>query len=175
MIYEIDPMAKPKIRTIILVGILALPMATVATASVLRPTGEAEKEVACIATDNVFQTLALILADVHLIRIKDVQIYTNDKTLLEFLTPPIKVKPTVISKVKPLFRPQFPLLDVPTGGDPFQWNILYNLLFFNRWQIKFAAKLPNTEVIYAEYIQSANRASLSGGARRLDTGVWTAP
>lgn len=159
----------------LLVGVLTNESASTATASVLLPNGATEKEISCIVAATPFQALALLLVDTRNTAIRTVQIYTNDKALFSFLTPPIRVKPTTVTKVKPLFRPQFPLLDVPTGGDPWQWNILYQLLYFNRWQIKFAAKLPNTEVIYAEYLKSATRSSLSGGARRLDAGLWTAP
>lgn len=158
----------------LLIGVLTNEAATTATASALLPKGETEKEIACVVAATSFQALALLLADTRKTAIRIVQIYTNDKALLQFLTPPIRVKPTMTTKVTPLFRPRFPLIEVPSGGDPWQWSILYQLLYFKRWQIKLATKLPNTEVIYAEYLKSTTRPSLSGGARRLDVGLWTA-
>jgi hypothetical protein len=154
-----------------LLGVSTQESWTAVGASVQLRNGITEKDVLGIVGPDVFETVALALESAAIVKASELQIFTNDIRLVKFLTPPISVKPT--SKV---FVKGWGM--VPVGGDPNQWAIVRGLFQFNRWSIKQVAKLPNTEALYAEYIQTdyyqtAIKRGLRGCGQRLHQGVWT--
>ena len=155
----------------ILLGIYTESSITAVTGSVDQDAGWLEKEVLGIVAPNVFEATALALTDAALIKVKTVNIFTNDQYLLKFLMPPISVKPTKTVSVRGWG-------DVGMGGNPHQWTILYKLFACGSWRIQQSAKLPGTEAIYHEccesdYYKTTVRSVATGCYRRIYKGVWT--
>lgn len=159
-------------QEMLILGIFTNNGLTAITGSVEQANGQIEKDAIGVVASDVFQATAMALTDAAVIRAGGVKIYTNDTKLVDFLTPPIRVKPTEATFVKGHGY-------VPSGGDPNQWQILYKLFVCGRWQIQRVSKLPGTEAIYHEYCKSNAAAGqrhtgiIQGGFRRLYEGVWT--
>lgn len=154
----------------ILLGIYTRTGLTAVTASVVQRNGQTEANVLGIVAGDVFQATAMALCDAHMLRATGLKIFTNDVALLEFLTPPITVKPTAYTTVRGWGR-------VGYGGNANQWTILRKLFYFNRWQIKPVERLPGTEAILDEYrtsdcYENAVRTGVPGCYARLHEGVW---
>ena len=161
----------------LLLGILTKDNTTAASGTMKQPHGEMVKEVLGVVGDDVFSVTAQAMKDAKFFRTYEIKIYTNDARLLAFLKPPIRVQPTTTKRVwHPAIKQ---VVDVPTGGDPNQWAILYGLFMFRYWRIQHAASLPGTEALINEYSQSdcyqaTARSGVSGCFVRLHEGIWAA-
>ncbi len=154
----------------ILLGVLTQHDCTVANGSLVRSNGETEKGVLCVAGSNPFEVLAVSLGDCKLIRDKEIEIFTNDQSLLDFLKSPIRIQPTKFTYVHGWGN-------VGYGGDENQWQILYGVTRFNRWIVREVKRLPGTEAIHDEYRESdcykaTTGRSVQGCCRRVYEGVW---
>lgn len=155
----------------ILLGIWTDKGWTAVNGTVERADGGTEKEVVGVVCGDVFAATAMALTDATVMRVRGVRMYTNDEKLLQFLTPPIYVKPTSEVEVKGWGK-------VGVGGDGNQWTILYRLFACGSWRIQKVTKLPGTESIYhecckTERYQAATRQGVPGCFRRVHEGVWT--
>lgn len=161
----------------LLLGIFTKDTITAASGSMRQPHGETIKEVLGVVGDDVFAVTAQAMKDAKFFRTYEVEIFTNDARLLAFLKPPIRVKPTTTKRVwHPAIKQ---MVDVPTGGDPNQWSILYGLFLFRYWRIRQVASLPGTEALINECKESdgykaTTGRSVSGCYARLHEGVWAA-
>lgn len=154
----------------LLIGVFTKNNITAVTGSVEQRDGEIEKEVIGLVADDVFVALAMALQESKVVKPGlELKIFTTDDNLLKFLTPPISVSPTVFTNVKGWGR-------VGWGGNPNQWQILYGLATFNRWQIRKVEKLTGAQELYDDYKSTVGSSGtgLSGGARRLYKGIWAA-
>lgn len=153
----------------ILLGVHTCDGITAVSASVKQASGNTEKDVLALVARGVFNATAQALNDARIIAAKELDIYTNDSDLLQFLTPPIRVQPTGKTKVQSWDKNgRRKNVDVPTGGDPDQWTILYRLFAYNRWRIQRVTNLANTEALHSE----SPTTSAQGCAKRLYPGFW---
>jgi hypothetical protein len=155
----------------ILLGVLTYNGLTAVTGSIEQYGGAMEKEIVGTVAADPFEALAVALADCKLSGAKAAKIFTNDAPLLKFLTPPIKIAPTVHKTVKGFGK-------VGWGGNLNQWGVIYGLFQFDRWQIREAAKLPGTKAVRDEFCESNCYQATVGGSiqgcyRRIYAGVWT--
>jgi hypothetical protein len=161
----------------LLLGIYTKDDTTAASGTMRQPHGEIIKEVLGVVGSDVFAVTAQAMKEAKFFRTYEVEIFTNDARLLAFLKPPIRVQPTATKRVwHPAIRQ---MVDVPTGGDPNQWSILYGLFMFRYWRIKYVASLPGTEALIDECQKSdgykaATGLGLSGCCVRLHEGIWAA-
>lgn len=166
----------------ILLGIYTKNKITAATAAVQMASGHVEKDVLGMVGGDVFAVTAAALAEIQTVRVRGLRIFTNDDKLIQFLTPPIRVLPTTQTQVRTRIPAKGGMItevaDIPTGGDPNQWEILYALFGIGgRWSVKRADNLPGTEAMIHEFTQSGGLTESTGAGvlgcyRRLDTGVW---
>jgi hypothetical protein len=155
----------------ILLGVFTRSGLTAVNGSIEQYGGVTEKEIVGVVAGDPFGALALALADCKLTGAKAARIYTNDDRLLKFLTPPIKIAPTIHKTIKGFGK-------VGWGGDLNQWGVIYGLFQFDRWQIREAAKLPGTKAVRDEFCKSNCYQATVGGSipgcyRRIYAGVWT--
>lgn len=159
----------------LLLGIFTKDEITAAAGSMKQPHGETVKEVLGVVGDDVFAVTAEAMKEAKFFRTYEVEIFTNDARLLAFLKPPIRVKPTTTKRVwHPAIKQ---IVEIPTGGDPNQWSILYGLFLFRYWRIRQVASLPGTEALINECqksdsYQATARGGQTGSFVRLYEGVW---
>lgn len=86
--------------------------------------------------------LVRCLADAKPLRAKRLVVYTNDATLLDLYTPPIRLEPTGPG------REHLVVLK--------QWQVLYHTCNYRSWRLIHAESLPDTQKYWRELYGNRN-------------------